>query len=107
MADHAPDASSSLRSLITEDNLEEASQRLLADDQRDDGGIESYAPHHGHRPAQYGSVATGNLSRKRAPRSKRYRLPFLILLAFEWGLVVFLSIICTKVSCPLSHSNVN
>lgn len=44
--------------------------------------------------SQYGSVSSSLPSSGRAkPKGKRYRLPFLILLVFDCGLVVFLSII--------------
>lgn len=43
---------------------------------------------------QYGSVSSSVPSSRSKPRSKRYRLAFLILLGFNFGLIVFLSIIC-------------
>ena len=45
---------------------------------------------------QYGSVSDGSSlpsTGRNNPKKKRYRLPFLILLVFDFGLVVFLSII--------------
>ncbi len=52
--------------------------------------------------ANYGSVATMNsitsMGRRKPPRKKRYRLPFLILLAFDWGMVIFFSIVVEGVS---------
>ena len=45
---------------------------------------------------QYGSVSDGSSlpsTGRNKPKRKRYRLPFLILLVFDFGLVVFLSII--------------
>ena len=43
---------------------------------------------------QYGSVSSTTPSTRHKPKSKRYRMPFLILLVFDCGLVAFLSIIC-------------
>ena len=44
---------------------------------------------------QYGSVSSTSLpsSTRSKPKTKRYRLPFFILLLFDCGLVIFLSII--------------
>ena len=97
MAQTAPD-SSSLQSSGTEEDLKEARRRLLAEDDH------HYTPG-SLRPSHYGSVPpllpvsadTYPSSRRKSTR-KRYRLPFLILLVFDWGLVVFLSIICSEVS---------
>ena len=48
----------------------------------------------GHHNAQYGSVSSSLPSQGRnKTKRKRYRLPFLILLFFDCGLVIFLSII--------------
>ena len=43
---------------------------------------------------QYGSVSSSVPSTRSKPRVKRHRLAFLILLGFNFGLIVFLSIIC-------------
>lgn len=40
---------------------------------------------------QYGSLPINRTETR--PIQKRYRLPFLILLAFEWAVVVFLSVV--------------
>ena len=48
----------------------------------------------GQHNTQYGSVSGSLPSNGRPkPKGKRYRLPFLILLVFDCGLVIFLSII--------------
>jgi hypothetical protein len=48
----------------------------------------------GHQNGQYGSVSSSIPSQGRnKTKRKRYRLPFLILLFFDCGLVIFLSII--------------
>ena len=53
----------------------------------------------------YGSVATMSVTsqpnRAKTTPTKRYRLPLIILLAFDWGLVVFFSVVVMKV-CYLS-----
>ena len=50
------------------------------------------------RDGNYGSVSTlQSIQQKPAPKIKRYRIPFLILLAFDFGMVIFLSIICSEV----------
>ena len=48
-----------------------------------------------HTNTRYGSVSSSSLpsSGRQKPKVKRYRLPFLILLVFDCGLVIFLSII--------------
>ena len=43
---------------------------------------------------QYGSVSSTAPSARHKPKTKRYRMPFLILIVFNFGLVAFLSIIC-------------
>ena len=104
---------SSTRSVV-EDGLEEARQRLLmhqddqdSDDDKDQGPavvgrglpfIPEAPPTVLTQTTRYGSVSTlqSNQQRK-VVRGKRYRLAFLILLAFDLGLIVFLSIICTQV----------
>lgn len=50
---------------------------------------------------QYGSVSSSLPSNSRRRRYKRYRIPFLILLVFDFGLVAFLSIITydSQVQC--------
>ncbi len=49
----------------------------------------------------YGSVTTMSVSsqanRAKPVTTKRYRLPFIILLAFDWGLVVFFSVVVMQV----------
>lgn len=104
----------SLGSSITEGDLEEARQRLLEhqyDHEYDTEPVTETEPTlavpHGHRtqlpPAplrdgNYGSVSTlQSIQQKPAPRIKRYRIPFLILLVFDFGMVIFLSIICSQV----------
>ena len=50
------------------------------------------------RGGNYGSVSTLQSAQQKTPtKIKRYRLPFLILLAFDFGMVIFLSIICSEV----------
>ena len=54
----------------------------------------SVAAGNGGQQTQYGSVSSSLPSHARSKtRWKRYRLPFLILLVFDCGLVIFLSII--------------
>ncbi len=58
------------------------------------------------RGSRYGSVSsTVPNGRKTMSKEKRYRLPLLILLGFDWGMVIFLSIICfvLKVCCVWVH----
>lgn len=93
--------STSLRSSGTDEDLEEARQRLLAHQEENGAGYTAPLSQHQQRDNQtrYGSVSTLQSSpAKKTPSMKRYRLPFLILLVFDWGLVVFLSIICSVVS---------
>jgi len=88
--------STSLRSSGTDEDLEEARQRLLVHQEENGAGYTAPLPQHQQRDNQtrYGSVSTLQSSpAKKTPSMKRYRLPFLILLVFDWGLVVFLSII--------------
>jgi hypothetical protein len=67
--------------------------------------LPSTVNHTHHWPTTYGSVGPGSLAgslashaQNRKPvKRKRYRIPFLILLAFDWGLVVFLSVVVMKV----------
>ena len=115
-------APSSYHSSGTDDDLEEARQRLLAHQYEPDtepeetplaippgvyqrGPLENGAParilitepsnaDNNSRGSRYGSVSAYPPQRKPHPRVKRYRLPLLILLGFDWGLVVFLSVIC-------------
>ena len=100
MERRVPD-STSLRSSITEEDLEDARQRLLLHQEED--GTEYTTPLPPHQPVrnqtQYGSVSTIQSSQTTRPPAtpKRYRLPFLILLVFDFGLIVFLSIICSVV----------
>ena len=99
----------------TDAELEQARERLLAD--QDDHQHHYYPviptlsderPLLGQyeRPDPvYGAIPPTNQDahrsqRKRDGRRKRYRLPFLILLTFDWGLMIFLSIICAEVSTP-------
>lgn len=104
----------SLGSSITEGDLEEARQRLLEHQYDREYNTEPVtetepplAVPHGHRTqlphmplrdGNYGSVSTlQSIQQKPAPRIKRYRIPFLILLVFDFGMVIFLSIICSEV----------
>ena len=99
MERRVPD-STSLRSSITEEDLEDARQRLLLHQEEDDAEYTTPLPPHQpvRSQAQYGSVSTIQSSQTtRPPNPKRYRLPFLILLVFDFGLIVFLSIICSVV----------
>ena len=99
MERRVPD-STSLRSSITEEDLEDARQRLLLHQEEDDTEYTTPLPPHqpARSQAQYGSVSTIQSSQAtRPPKPKRYRLPFLILLVFDFGLIVFLSIICSVV----------
>lgn len=100
MERRVPD-STSLHSSITEEDLEDARQRLLL--HQEENGTEYTTPLPPHQPVrnqtQYGSVSTIQSSQTTRPpaTSKSYRLPFLILLVFDFGLIVFLSIICSVV----------
>ena len=99
MERRVPD-STSLRSSITEEDLEDARQRLLLHQEEDDTEYTTPLPPHqpARSQAQYGSVSTVQSSQATRPlKPKRYRLPFLILLVFDFGLIVFLSIICSVV----------
>ena len=103
MERRVPD-SASLRSSITEEDLEDARQRLLLHQEEDDTEYTTPLPPHqpARSQAQYGSVSTIQSSQATRPSNpKRYRLPFLILLVFDFGLIVFLSIICSVVGNTL------
>ena len=104
--------SRSLGSSITEGDLEEARQRLLEHQYDHEYQTEPVTeieptlavPHRTRLPStplrdgNYGSVSTlQSIQQKSAPKTKRYRIPFLILLVFDFGMVIFLSIICTEV----------
>ena len=97
------DSTSLPSSSATDDDLEEARQRLLVH-QEENGRPEYTAPLPQRQPCdnqtRYGSVSTlqSTTQAKRAPTNKRFRLPFFIILVFDWGLVIFLSIICSVVS---------
>lgn len=97
-----------------ERDLEEARQRLVLhrydQDERHTEAVLStpttleHHREHGLPPTQlrngsYGSVSTlQSIQQKAPPKVKRYRIPFLILIAFDFGMVIFLSIICSEVS---------
>ena len=117
--------SRSLGSSTTEGDLEEARQRLLEhqyDHEYHTDPVNEVqptlaVPHRTRLPptplrdGNYGSVTTlQSIQQKPAPRIKRYRIPFLILLAFDFGMVIFLSIICSEVhvhvACVLEHEQV-
>lgn len=159
MSSYQSGVQSSYHSSVTDDDLEEARQRLLAHQYDQDaevnhtdqltngglyqagrngglyqavpnGGLYEAGPNGGlyqagttglpppvtvepptdnqSRVSRYGSVSTtaSNAAQKKPPHGKRYRLPLLILLGFDWGLVVFLSIICwvlhVSITCVLS-----
>ena len=108
----------SLGSSITEGDLEEARQRLLEHHYDHEYNTEPVTeteptlavPHRTQLPptplrdGNYGSVSTlQSIQQKPAPRIKRYRIPFLILLVFDFGMVIFLSIICSEVGLQWSH----
>lgn len=112
--------SRSLGSSITEGDLEEARQRLLEHQYDHDDQTEPVteteptlaAPHRIRLPptplrdGNYGSVSTlQSIQQKPAPRNKRYRIPLLILLVFDFGMVVFLSIICSEVRPSILRSS--
>lgn len=137
---------SSYHSSVTDDDLEEARQRLLAHQYHQDTEdsepnltrhrtpyqangvdiprelprdvlgnpnppptvvVDHLTADNQSRGSRYGSVSTTvsvTTPQKRVPTQwRRYRLPLLILLAFNWGLVVFLSLICwvLHVSIPV------
>ncbi len=46
------------------------------------------------RTSRYGSMSTTISTQRKTVNEKRYRLPLLILLGFDWGIVIFMSIIC-------------
>lgn len=54
----------------------------------------------GQWPTTYGSVTTSIASQRsrKLVSGKRYRIPFFILLSFNWGLVIFFSIVVSSVS---------
>ena len=102
----------SLGSSITEGDLEDARQRLLEHQYVLEYNTEPVTeieptlavPHRAQLPptplrdGNYGSVSTlQSIQQKPAPKIKRYRIPFLILLAFDFGMVIFLSVICSEV----------
>ena len=106
----------SLASSATEGDLEEARQRLLEHHCAEEelyyqteavnDGLQSTlgSTHRNGLPApplrdrNYGSVSTlQSIQPKVTPKIKRYRIPFLILIAFDFGMVIFLSIICSEV----------
>ena len=99
----------SLASSATEGDLEEARQRLLehhcAEEAVNDGLQSTLESTHRNglpapplRDRNYGSVSTlQSIQQKVTPKIKRYRIPFLILIAFDFGMVIFLSIICSEV----------
>ena len=94
---------------ITEEDLEEARVRLLEHQSDHTELIDevepiSAAPFRTELPpaalrdGNYGSVTTlQSIQQRTAPKIKRYRIPFLILLAFDFGMVIFLYIICSEV----------
>ncbi len=129
LSDTQPNRPGSVRSFVTDEDLEVARQKLLlAQAEDEDPEISSIAPllpesesppmlYQGHqeavnggphrtvaietplpdnhsRTSRYGSVSMSVSNRRKTPLDKRYRLPLLILLGFDWGMVVFLSIIC-------------
>lgn len=94
-------------SSTTEGDLEEARQRLLEhhheQDEYSTEPADESTYRNGLHPAllrdgNYGSVSTlQSIQQKDSPKIKRYRIPFLILVAFDFGMVIFLSIICSEV----------
>ena len=135
MASYQSGVQSSYHSSITDDDLEEARQRLLAHqydqeaednhqaednhpDQLPNGRLYQAGtrglpppvvveplPDNQSRVSRYGSLSTtaSNTTQKKTSQMKRYRLPLLILLGFDWGLVVFLSIICWVLHVSISE----
>ena len=97
----------SLPSSTTEGDLEEARQRLLEhhydqEEHSTDPANEATCRNGSHpvllRDGNYGSVSTlQSIQQRDSPKIKRYRIPFLILVAFDFGMVIFLSIICSEV----------
>lgn len=133
-----PSYHGSVRSSVTDEDLEVARQRLLlAQAEEEDPEISSIAPllsqsesppmlypgegvnggprrtvaieapipDNHSRTSRYGSVSTtvSNHRSKTVSGQKRYRLPLLILLGFDWGMVVFLSIICFVLKVRQPH----
>ena len=108
------DSRSRSSSISIERDLEEARQRLVLHqyDQEEcntenDVHVRTALEHpHGSglpptplRHGNYGSVSTlQSIQQKAPPKVKRYRIPFLVLIAFDFGMVIFLSIICSEVS---------
>ncbi|XP_064399305.1 stAR-related lipid transfer protein 3-like isoform X2 [Halichondria panicea] len=114
----------STRGSMTDEDLEVARQRLLqaqAEDEEPEvssiapllpayeppyqGGVANGFPHttilvddqlpdNQSRTSRYGSMSTTVSTQRKTVNEKRYRLPLLILLGFDWGIVVFMSIIC-------------
>ena len=108
------DSRSRSSSVSIERDLEEARQRLVLHQYDQDEcntenevhvrtGLEhphgSGLPPTPLRNGNYGSVSTlQSIQQKAPPKVKRYRIPFLVLMAFDFGMVIFLSIICSEVS---------
>lgn len=117
--DTASTRSSVHSSVTTMEDLEEARQRLLEHQHHQEVEEEDeertqflysqsqIPPYNGRRRLpevhNYGAVTPRDSpAPPQAPsnqnKAKRYRLPFLIILGFDWGLVVFLSVLLAKVN---------
>ncbi len=94
---------------VTEAELEQARARLLAhqeyEETESEGMYGNYypGPNYGSVPVVLPSTvirpqsSAKKRARSRQQQRRRYRVPFLILLLFDCGLIIFLSIICSEV----------